>query len=336
LYEGVFAHEYQHLLESYEDPGETTWVNEGLSDRAQTLTGYVDPTIPNTELESDSHVQCFLGYLGLQTEFNPIPRDGGPENSLTLWGDQTDFESEILCDYGAAYSFMLLLADRFGPDFMGDLHRDDLHGLESLDALMQAAGSGMSSSEVLETWAAMVALDGILDDGASLKGGTKADFQVSTLDATINWSSDQAFSSPGAPPNGSDYVRLRNGSGYLRASQIERISFDGVNALPPLPPEWTIDPNPPGQTGNPSLYSTDADSRNAVIVQDVNVPSPSPQPTFDAAWDLETMFDFAYVQITTDGGETYTSLQCTDTVDDADPALGNVGPGFGKGSTGST
>ena len=30
LYEGVFAHEYQHLLESYEDPGETIWVNEGI------------------------------------------------------------------------------------------------------------------------------------------------------------------------------------------------------------------------------------------------------------------------------------------------------------------
>ncbi len=32
LYEGVFAHEYQHLLESYEDPNEFTWVNEGLAD----------------------------------------------------------------------------------------------------------------------------------------------------------------------------------------------------------------------------------------------------------------------------------------------------------------
>jgi hypothetical protein len=334
LYEGVFAHEYQHLLESYEDPAETTWVNEGLSDWAQTLTGYVDPSIPITDLGSDSHVQCFLGHLGEQTEFNPIPRDGGPENSLNLWGDQTDFEWEILCDYGAAYSAMLLLADRFGPDFMGDLHRDDLQGFESLESLMQAEGSGMSSSEVIDTWASMVALDGILDDGANLKGGTEADFQVSTLDATINWDTEQAYSSPGAPPNGSDYVRLRDGSGYLSAGQINRISFDGVNELPPLPPEWTIDPNPPGQAGDPALYSTDADSRNAVIVQEVNVPPGSPELTFDAAWDLETTFDFAYVQITTDGGETYTSLRCTDTVDDTDPDLGNVGPGFGQGFNG--
>ena len=42
-YEGTFAHEYQHLLEYYEDLGEVNWVNEGISDWAQTLMGYVDP-----------------------------------------------------------------------------------------------------------------------------------------------------------------------------------------------------------------------------------------------------------------------------------------------------
>jgi hypothetical protein len=158
---------------------------------------------------------------------------------------------------------------------------------------------------------------------------------VSTLDATINWDTIQTFSTAGAPPNGSDYVRLRDGAGaYLSASQIGRISFDGVNALPPLPIDWVVDPDPPSQAGDPALYSTDADSRNSVIVQEVDVPTGSPQLAFDAAWDLETTFDFAYAQITDDGGETYTSLQCTDTVDDTDPDLGNVGPGFGHGFNG--
>ena len=80
-------------------------------------------SIPITDLGYDSHVQCFLGWLGVQTDVNPIPRDGGPENSLNLWGDQNDFEWEILCDYGAAYTLMELLADRFGIGFMGDLHK---------------------------------------------------------------------------------------------------------------------------------------------------------------------------------------------------------------------
>ncbi|MGH2640193.1 MAG: peptidase M6 [Actinomycetota bacterium] len=336
LYEGVFAHEYQHLLLSYVDPAETTWMNEGLADWAQTLTGYVDPSIPITELGHDSHIQCFLGWLGVQTDVNPIARDGGPENSLNLWGDQNDFEWEILCDYGAAYTMMELLADRFGEGFMGDLHQDEeLQGFASLDALLAAHGSSLDARGIVDRWAAVAALDGVLDDGANLKGGAESDFQVSTLDATINWDTIQTFSTPGAPPNGSDYVRLRDGEGsFLSASDIERVSFDGVNALPPLPIDWAIDADPPGQPGDPALHSTDADSRNSVIVQEVDVPAGTPALTFDAAWDLETTFDFGYVQITDDGGETYTSLECTDTVDDTDPDLGNVGPGFGHGFNG--
>ena len=34
-YEGTFAHEYQHLLEYYESPGEANFINEGLSDWAE-------------------------------------------------------------------------------------------------------------------------------------------------------------------------------------------------------------------------------------------------------------------------------------------------------------
>jgi len=88
LYEGTFAHEYQHLLHSYTDPDEVNWINEGLSDRAQTLTGYVDPSKEITERGFDSHIQTFLGWSVVQTPFNPNPRQGGPENSLTWWEDQ--------------------------------------------------------------------------------------------------------------------------------------------------------------------------------------------------------------------------------------------------------
>jgi immune inhibitor InhA-like protein len=315
LYEGVFAHEYQHLLESYEDPGEKIWVNEGLSDWAQTLTGYVDPSIPITDLGNDSHVQCFLGWLGVQTDFNPIPRQGGPENSLNLWGDQTDFESEILCDYGAAYTFMLLLADRFGPEFMGELHRDDLHGFESLEALMQAAGSDMTSGDVVDMWAAMAALDGVLDDGAKLKGGDESDFQVSTLDATINWDTDQTYSSPGAPPNGSDFVRAQNAYGYVSAKRIHSIEFDGASELPSLPLEWTVDADPVDQPGDPALYAGTGDNLDRSIVREVAVPAGAPTLSFDADWSLEGGFDYGYVQVSTDGGDSYETIPCSDQVE---------------------
>jgi hypothetical protein len=227
-YEETFAHEYQHLLHHYEDANEVSWVNEGLSMWVEKLTEYSRPALPVTEIGHSPHVQCFLGFVGRLTDANPNPRPGGPENSLTWWGDQA---GEVVCDYGAAYTMMLLLEQRFGEDFMTRLHRSDGIGLAGLQSLLAAQGA--NAAGVLHDWAAMVALDHVLDAGATLHGGSAADYQVDALNARVNWHTPNAYSSPGAPPNGSDYVRLRGAAGrFLDAGSIERIIFDGAESLP--------------------------------------------------------------------------------------------------------
>jgi hypothetical protein len=335
LYEGVFAHEYQHLLESYEDPDEFNWVNEGLSDWAQTLVGYVTPSTPITEIGFDSHIQCFLGWLSVQTPVNPIPYIAGPENSLTRWGDQGD--DEILCDYGAAYTMMEFLHGRYGTAFMSALHRDDGNGFVGLqNVLDQTGNSKVKASDVLHDWSLMVALDGLIDDGAKVKGPVKEkDVTAPTLDATINWDNPEAYDSPGAPSNGADYVRLRDGSGnYLNGGQISSLSFQGATSLPPLPVQWSVDSSPPlGGADGAALYSGAGNNRDEAIVREVAVPTGAGAAvTFDALWNEELGWDFGFVQISTDGGLTYQSVACTDTTTDHDPgalptAVQNV-PGF--------
>ena len=319
LYEGVFAHEYQHLLMNYEDPDEENWVNEGLSDWAQTLTGYVDPSTPITEIGFDSHIQCFLGWNIVQTPANPNPRIGGPENSLTLWGDQGD--DEILCDYGAAYTFMELLAGRYGLDFMSALHRHDANGLEGLQAVLNLEGGVFGDAmEHIRDWAASVALDGVLDDDARLIGGDPAEYQVPTLDARINWDNPDAYSTPGAPPNGSDYVRLRDANGrYIPLHRLRSLEFNGASTLPALPIEWVVDPNPPMHAGDPALYSGTGDNFDRAIIREVTVPAASPSLTFETLYNTELGWDFGVVQVSTDGGETYTSISCTTTTSEHDP-----------------
>ena len=214
LYEGVFAHEYQHLLESYADPDEVNWINEGLSDWAQTLTGYVTPNKPITSVGFDSHIQCFLGWLGVSTPANPNPRAGGPENSLTRWGDQG--QGEILCDYGAAYSMMEFLAGRYGTSFMSSLHRGDANGIAGLQQALGGVSPKLMAMDVLHDWSLMVALDGLLDRGGKISGLIKEkNVTTPTLNATINWDAADAYSTAGAPSNGADYVRLRNAAGAL-------------------------------------------------------------------------------------------------------------------------
>jgi hypothetical protein len=314
LYEGVFAHEYQHLLEHYSDPDEVSWVNEGLSDWAQTLVGYVDPNVPQNPAGpgADSHFGCFEGWLD--------PSFGGPENSLTSWGDQGG--PEILCDYGAAYSIMQMLATRYGDSFMSALHRDPGNGLAGLDDVLSSFATGKTSRQVVHEWAALMALDN--QAGSSLTGGSTDDYTSSGLWSTINWSNPQAYNAPGAPANGSDYVPLGAVSG------LSTIDFQGAATLPPTPVAWTSG-DAPGAASPPVLYSGAGNNRDEAIVRPVTF-GPSPTLTFDAQWNEETGWDYGFVQVSTDGGDTYTSLSCTDTTSDHDPgalptAVQNV-PGF--------
>ncbi len=59
-----------------------------------------------------------------------------------------------------------------------------------------------------------MALDAQLDKRRKLTGGRVAGPSPSTvLSSGINWGNTQAYDTPGAPPNGSDYVRLRDAAG---------------------------------------------------------------------------------------------------------------------------
>ena len=108
LYEGAFAHEYQHLLEYYEDPDEVNWVNEGLSDWAQTLDRLREAGDADHATSASTRTSSASSAGWASRRRRTRPGIGGPENSLTRWGDQGD--GEILCDYGAAYTMMEFLA----------------------------------------------------------------------------------------------------------------------------------------------------------------------------------------------------------------------------------
>ena len=123
---------------------------------------------------------------------------------------------------------MQYLFDHYGEGFMSALHREDLNGLAGLDAVLDQFGSRKSAMRHLHDWAAMMALDGAIDRSHRLRGGSIRWLTANTLSSKINWDTAQAYSTPGAPPNGSDYVRLRDANGrYLSADQIRTIRFVG-------------------------------------------------------------------------------------------------------------
>jgi hypothetical protein len=307
LMEGVFAHEYQHLLEHFADSDEVDWVDEGLAEWARTLTGYVDPSLPATRFGFDKHIQCFLG--------NDVGDDAGPENSLTLFGDALNGN----CDYGAVYTFMEYLQGRFGTRVMTALHRGQANGLAGVQ---EALGRRADVEDVVHDWAASMALDHALGhhgwDDRDLR-----ELRAPTLDASVNWDSPSAYGFQGAAPNGSDYVRLRDRRGrYLDARDLRSLSFDGDRTLEPAPVEWAVDAEPPAG-GGAALYSGNDNNLDRMLIRPLAVPAGGGTLGFQAQWNLEEDlfggWDFTFVQVSTDGGASYSSIPCTSSRSDASP-----------------
>ncbi|HEU5000357.1 MAG TPA: hypothetical protein VFT68_15555 [Lapillicoccus sp.] len=90
LYEGVIAHELEHLLHNYSDPGELSWVDEGLADFAIFLNGY----------------DVGGSHLTYHQVFHR-------ETSLTRWGGGLE-------NYGASYTFFQYLWEQAGGNGPGD------------------------------------------------------------------------------------------------------------------------------------------------------------------------------------------------------------------------
>ena len=76
-----------------------------------------------------------------------------------------------------------------------------------------------------------------------------------------------------------------------------------------------------------ALFSGQGNHFDRTLAREVHVPR-NANLTFDTFYGAETNYDYAYVQVSTDGGERYRSIRCTDSVD------GPLGPAFNGRSDG--
>jgi hypothetical protein len=215
-------------------------------------------------------------------------------------------------DGDAARPLRIELHDRPAP------RRRD--GLAGLARALEERGASETPGAILRDWAATVALDGVLDRGAELSGREAWRLRTETLDARINWNTAHAHSRAGAPPNGSDYVRLRGSSGtYLDAARLRSLEFDGADALEPRAVEWTVERSPEGRPGDPALFSGSGPNFDRGLVRELTVPASDPTLNFRTRWNTEPLWDFGFVQVSTDGGVTWKSLANADTTREHDP-----------------
>ncbi|MFE2252696.1 choice-of-anchor J domain-containing protein [Streptomyces lavendulae] len=342
--EGLLAHEYNHAIwhSRAEDVSGPNWIVEGTAEWARWLVGYDDR---RQDALKNLKIGCFQGRQGAMMPPGYTDaygdRNGGPENSLSVWPDPGQ---SFLCDYGGAEIMIHTLDERYGHGFVKDLlFAGGGSGFDRLSRTLARHHAKETPFDLLKDWSTTAALDGVLDDGARLAGPAAAGrFRAKALHSTVNLDTPFAYARPGAPSNGADHVRLRDGAGrYLKAGELRSLRFDAPAVYPTRPVEWSVDPDGHA-AGDPSLSSGPLGDEVGVdrsIVRSVTVDPADPTLAFDARWDIEPGYDIGAVQVSTDGGATFTSRRSAGMTTDFPDAAANVAalaPGFNGDSGGWT
>ena len=304
-YEGTVAHEYQHLIHADYVPGDDTFINEGCSMFAEILC-YGDLGI------SWSHINSYL-YT--------------PDNSLTDWGDQGGIN--ILADYGAATLWAVYLNDQFGSSFWSDFMAAGIPGINGLNALLTPEST--TFDEVYHDWRIANLIhtdtpgDGIYNYVTIDLGSPEAipartyDIKKRLVGPTAGTDFGSTITILGYDTGvsridayGSDYIKFNNlnerfepillfdGDDYVVTGMWIREDLDGDGDL-----EW---------------YSTTGDLLDLSIAAEVTLPTGTVTLTVDTYYDIEDYWDFGFVQVSTDGGATWTSLSNEYTTSDHDPS----------------
>ncbi len=289
-YDGTFAHEYQHLLHADQNAGEENWVNEGLSDWTEYLVGYGIPQ----------------GHWDTAQEF--------AENSLVVWEDQGT-GTEILADYGIAFMFMHYLYGKYGQEAIQALFENQGFGIAGFNGALDELDIDDNFADMYHDFAV-----------ARLLLANKGDYQLRDIPSPVVLNAE-AYSTPGAPPWGSDYIRVDN------PKKLKSIEFNGVDLIT-KETAWTSVADPLNAS-NQALWSGTGDELDRWAIFE----NPGgTNLTFDTLYDIEEHWDIGFVMASTDNGATWTALSNPNTnadiVDEGYPAIKDVLNAGGEGFSG--
>lgn len=126
-YFATLVHEFQHMIQFAVDGNEYRWMNEGLSQLAEHLSGYSDDPINAENMNS---------YL-----FNP-------NHALDRWS----YTGGTSAYYGGGYLVTVYLYDRFGIEFIQQLTSNGHDGLAGIQSTLELTGQDVSVDDVIRDW----------------------------------------------------------------------------------------------------------------------------------------------------------------------------------------
>lgn len=285
----TLAHEFQHMIHWRQDLNEEGWVNEGAAMLAELLNGFRP--------------------LGHATDFI-----AQPDLQLTTWSD-----GDTIPHYGAAYLFLAYFLDRFGEEATKALMANPANGLAAVDAVLAergltdpTTGRPLTADEVLADWA----VTNLLGDPAVADGR----YAYRRLANAPTVEPSEAIRRCPAPAqsftvsqHAADYIAITCPGAYT-------FTFAGAAQVPVVP----ADP----ATGRFAFWSNRGDESVSALTRAFDLSGlASATLTYSTWWDIEQDYDYGYLEVSTDGGQTWTILRAPGTTD-SDPTGANFGWGY--------
>jgi immune inhibitor A len=279
-FDGILAHEFQHMIHWKQDRDEDSWINEAMSELAGQINGY--------DVGGSDIAFC-----------------QEPDTQLTTWS-ALDASGP---HYGASYLFGVYVLDQYGPGAIHQLVAEPENGIAGVDAMLATEdSSGRRFTDLFGDWL----IANYLDD-PQLSNGRYGypEIAVPDLRLAARHSKYPVDQEAAVHQYAADYIRLE-GRGDLT------VEFTGSTVV-------SLVGNQP-HSGQYQWWSNRSDESDARLTRAFDLTGLQ-QATLQAwMWyDLEVDYDYAYVEVSTDGGETWTILANDHTVT-TNPSGSSYGP----------
>lgn len=308
----VSANEYPRSIERFSNEQEVVFMNMDQLDFDEDL--YFGTLVHEVQhlihWQHDANEEAWLDEgLGQLAEiivgFDTVSSADFMVATATQFNAWSYDDETIYAHYGASYLFTVYLWEQLGDAAIRDLIADPVNGLASVRNVLTTYRPQQSLQAFINDWMiANVVNDTRIDSRYGYEsirlGLPRVHARVKQVPATVEGT---------LPPFGAHYIALQQ-AGLLTATLT---SDDTVQLLPPPPSGATT-----------VWYAPPTDNLNATLTTELDLSDTQLAVLSFAAWyELEDGYDFAYVLISTDNGETWEIVEPNASV------WGEFGPALG-------
>jgi hypothetical protein len=308
-YVSTLAHEFQHLVQANLDEGDETWFIEGFA-----------------ELGSLIAAPEFFGSVERQAGFV----ENATAIQLNTWAREGESSIEY---YAAASLYLTYITQQYGEGWIAYVASEPTDGLIGIEQALAdfgardpQTGQPVSADSLFADFVAANYLnDSSIADGRfgyrlvamPARAGDDLVFNsypLELLDQTVNQYAAQ-------------YIALENPTPNPLTLRIE---FTGQDSSPLLPTQPT--------SGQHFMWSQRGNQGNARLVGHFDLSNvPSASLTFSTWWDMEAFWDYGYLSVSRDNGQTWELITSAPDMTAENPYDRAFGVGFtaqsGPGST---